>query len=413
MTLQSALRRYYTVFFLKNFASSIPAGVLVLYILQKGLSVQDIGIIFGVISLTVIFLEIPTGGLADTLGRKNIALAGFLFNFAAVCILLAANNLPTAVFYSLLLGIGLSLGSGSLEAWFIDKIEEENPDVDLQPYLARQDFYETVANALGALLGGLLPYLTMTYGWPTFQPLSSPLILSLVFRILSILTLILLIPSDTPNREIQYKPYAKLQNILKTSFSLVLQKTQLKYLLLITFVNGIALGSFDAFWQPYIKLVMNLTEENTVSFGLLQAAGFVCATIGSLYASTFVKQIRYHNLAALSAQIGKTLIFLCLASSVNFYAIGIAFGLFYITLMLNISPHMTLYNQQVSSENRSTLLSISSLVLFLGAGLGAVIFGYLAENYSFSIAFLVLALPTFLSSFFYIGIESRAKVTQI
>jgi predicted MFS family arabinose efflux permease len=81
--------------------------------------------------------------------------------------------------------------------------------------------------------------------------------------------------------------------------------------------------------------------------------------------------------------------------------------------MLNISPHMTLYNQQVSSENRSTLLSISSLVLFLGAGLGAVIFGYLAENYSFSIAFLVLALPTFLSSFFYIGIESRAKVTQI
>ena len=107
----------------------------------------------------------------------------------------------------------------------------------------------------------------------------------------------------------------------------------------------------------------------------------------------------------------KTVVLLILAASSNVYVTTIAFGLFYATLTLNLSPHMTLFNQRIPSEQRSTLLSVNSLVLYLGISLGSTTFGYLAQNYSFGVAFLMLAIPTFISSFFYLGIESRSTKT--
>ncbi len=159
MSMQSALRRYYIVFFLRIFSESLPTGIIVLYLLQRGFSLQNIGLVFAILSVTIILLEVPTGGLADAIGRKKVALAGYILRFLAIVILAFSSEFYMLLLYPVFRGIGLSLGSGSLEAWFIDKIKQDNPDVDLQPYLAQQDLYETVASSLGALVGGAIPLL--------------------------------------------------------------------------------------------------------------------------------------------------------------------------------------------------------------------------------------------------------------
>lgn len=413
MSLQGALRRYFFVFFLRHFSASLPTGIIVLYLLQQGLSLQTVGLAFALLSLTVILLEIPTGGLADAVGRKKVALAGYFFMTLAIAVLLVPN-IYTLMLYPVLMGIGLSLGSGSLEAWFIDKIEQDNPGVDLQPYLAKQDLYETVASALGAIVGGAIPFLVNLSAISLIDPLRLNIMLSVLGRVISVLALVTLIPTDHPSENPNYNPQQKLHNIFSKAFRLLGSQIQLQRLLLVHFASGMSLACIEFFWQPHFRDTLGFSENNTLLFGSIMAAGFFCGTLGSLYATSFVNRLGQHSLAALGAQIFKTVILLILAAATNVYVTTVAFGLFYATLTLNYSPHMTLFNQRIPGEHRSTLLSINSFIFYIGVSLGSMTFGYLAEHYSFGVAFVVLALPTFLSSFFYLGIESRAtKATQV
>ncbi len=410
MSLQGALRRYFFVFFLRHFSASLPTGIIVLYLLQQGLSLQNVGLLFAVLSIIIILLEIPTGGLADAIGRKKVALAGYFFMTLAIAVLLIPN-VYTLLLYPVLMGIGLSLGSGSLEAWFIDKIEKDNPGVDLQPYLAKQDIYETVASALGAIIGGAIPFLVNRSGFSSIDPLSLTIMLSVLGRVMSVIALVTLIPTDHPSENPSYNPQQRLNNIFSNAFRLITTQRQLWRLFLTYFVSGMSLACIELFWQPHFRDTLSLPESNTLLFGSIMAGGFFCGTLGSVYATKLVNDLGQHSLAALSSQMFKAVVFLILAASSNIYITTSAFGLFYATLTVNFSPHMTLFNQRISSEQRSTLLSVNSFIFYIGFGLGSMLFGHLAENFGFELAFFYFAIPTFISSFFYLGIESRSTKT--
>ena len=69
------------------------------------------------------------------------------------------------------------------------------------------------------------------------------------------------------------------------------------------------------------------------------------------------------------------------------------FSIFYLSTFLfnglTSSPHQTLLNEQLPKERRSTLLSFESIFLQVGALIGSLIMGYIAQNLSISIAWIV------------------------
>ena len=412
MTLHSALNRYYITYFLKNFASAIPAGVLILFMVQRGLGLGDVGLLFLVASVTVILLELPTGGLADAVGRKKVAVASYLFGTAAVVALLFITNIQTALVYAVCLGLAQALGSGSLEAWFIDQIKLDNPDVDLQPFFAKETVVETVANAAGALLGGLLPVLIIQWGVGV-EPLATPLILSLIVRSAAFVALLTLIPNDAPEENATLTPLRDVQVILGDAFALVGKDNGLKQLLAITLANGVALGSLEAFWQPHFRDTIGISMENTVVFGVVQAVGFLFGTAGGLLATRFVAQFSGNKRAAMTAQVIKALLFFVLAVSTNFIVTTVVFALFYLVLVLNISPHMALYNHTLPNNRRSALLSISSIVLFMGVGGGSAAVGWLSAQYGFGAAFLFIGVVTFVSALLYLKLPAPQPVAEV
>lgn len=404
MSLKSALRRFYLVHFLKNLASAVPAGFMFLFILERGFNLQDIGIIFTTFALTVIILEVPTGGLADAIGRKKTAIYSYLLNIVAILLLYVSTNMMIALAYAVAAGLGQTLGSGSLDAWFIDQIKKDNPDTDLQPYLARADVYETLSSTIGALLGGVAPLIAY-YFYPDIELLAVPLLLSIVLRGFSLYALIRLIPGDNPNPEAQLQPLKALRFILQDASKTVAHSSQLQRLLLANFANGLALGSFDAFWQPYFKTAVGIASSNTLAYGVLQAAGFLCATVGSLIATWFVSRSGGHGRAAFITQVVKAVLFVVLAMTNNIFISSLAFSFFYITLMMNLSPHGTLYNHNLPNNRRSSLMSINSLTLFLGSGVGLFVIGWIANQFGFASAFISIAAITFLSAFCYWGMR--------
>ena len=104
LTTNSIRRRYYTILFLVWFATSLPLSLSVLLAQARGIGLAEVGLALGVYSLTIVALEVPTGGLADAVGRKRVALLAFalaaLYNLA----FLFAFSFPTLLLAMILYG---------------------------------------------------------------------------------------------------------------------------------------------------------------------------------------------------------------------------------------------------------------------------------------------------------------------
>jgi len=82
------------------------------------------------------------------------------------------------------------------------------------------------------------------------------------------------------------------------------------------------------------------------------------------------------------------------------------FTVFYLALFLfngmNNAPHATIFNEQIPSEKRPTLLSFESFFLQIGGLLGTLIMGYISHNFSITIAWFIGSAILILSCFTYL-----------
>src|SRR5690606_20621725 len=105
---------------------------------------------------------------ADAIGRRPVALASQLFTLASFVLLLFVTGPFTALAYAVLQGIGSALHSGALDAWYVDELNQLDPEVPLQRHLALVEVAQAGGMLLGSALGGLLPSLTagLDLPWP-------------------------------------------------------------------------------------------------------------------------------------------------------------------------------------------------------------------------------------------------------
>ena len=103
--------------------------------------------------MIIVLLEVPTGGLADAIGRKRVTLIALLFTLVSEVAILFAFSLPMFLLFAVLSGTGRALISGAPVAWFIDSLQAADPEVDVQPALAQAGTFELFALAAGTLLG--------------------------------------------------------------------------------------------------------------------------------------------------------------------------------------------------------------------------------------------------------------------
>ena len=74
-TVRSATRRLVGLTALRWLPVGLTTPVMVLLASSRGLSPVEIGLAFTAHGVVIVLLELPTGGLADSLGRRPIASA--------------------------------------------------------------------------------------------------------------------------------------------------------------------------------------------------------------------------------------------------------------------------------------------------------------------------------------------------
>ncbi len=130
-----------------------------------------IGTIYAVAHLITVVLELPTGALADLLGRKKTVFLGLLFiGLSWIYISQAKNAMWLWVGYSIN-GVGNALVSGADVALIFDSLKELGKDKEYAQYMSKAGFIFRGGMVVSTFLGGYfyilhqrLPYFLVGIG---------------------------------------------------------------------------------------------------------------------------------------------------------------------------------------------------------------------------------------------------------
>jgi MFS transporter, DHA1 family, quinolone resistance protein len=414
--IEGSVKRLLTIFSVHQalhwFLIGLIAPILALFQMEKGLNLLQIGINIAIYSGTVILLELPTGGLADTIGRKKV----YIYSLAAKCIsvvvLLFSKSFLSVAAGFVFFGIARALSSGSMDAWFVDEFRKIHPKGNLQHALAVIGIFVPIGLGVGSIAGGFLPDLLgpILSKIPIFDIYSINFLAILVFIGIQFIYTSTAI-SETVDANIEGGIIAGLKKVpivISESIQYGLKDRVILKLLIATAALGVGLAGMENFWQPRLKVIIG-QDSSTRIFGLLSAGYFFAASLGSLIITPICTLFRNNYAKILFALRIFLSGFYCLLAMQT----GLAgFSFFYISLFffngLSNAPHAAVLNERVPQEKRSTLLSFESLVLQLGAAGSSIIMGYIANTVSIPVSWYISAAVLFLSSFAYLLIRKES-----
>lgn len=112
--------------------------------------VQAVGLVTSVIT------EVPTGAIADLLGKKKTLILSFLFTGTGEFIIAFFPGFPTLVIAFIILNTGYSLYSGTMDAFMYDTLVSEKREKEYARVLSRSSAIISVAIAFASIVGGFM-----------------------------------------------------------------------------------------------------------------------------------------------------------------------------------------------------------------------------------------------------------------
>ena len=120
----SALRLFYAYRFLATSYLYVP--IFMLYQASRGLDFRAGLALGGIYCAVVIAVEVPTGVLADRLGRRRAMATGALAMVAACLVAASAHSFVTFAIAETLAAVSMALCSGADSAYLYDLLASEN-----------------------------------------------------------------------------------------------------------------------------------------------------------------------------------------------------------------------------------------------------------------------------------------------
>src|SRR2546423_3266911 len=155
------IQRTYLVLMLGNtLAASLIWGINTIFLLDAGLSNLEAFAANAFFTAGMVLFEVPTGIVADTVGRRASYLLGTL-TLAASTLLYVLLWRIEAPFWawavvSILIGLGFTFFSGAVEAWLVDAPTANGFTGELETVFGRGQVVTGVAMLGGSVVGGLI-----------------------------------------------------------------------------------------------------------------------------------------------------------------------------------------------------------------------------------------------------------------
>jgi MFS family permease len=374
---------YYVLSGLYTLSAAAIWGVNTLFLLDAGLSFFEVFVANAAYSLGTVLFEVPTGVVADTLGRRM----SFLLSVSVLAVStglyvgLAEVGAGVIAFAlaSVLMALGFTFYSGAMEAWLVDALNATGYRGLLDRVFARAQQVTGTAMLVGTVGGGLLGQIDLSIPYVV----RSALLLAVFVLAYGVMHDIGFTPQSLPLGQLAPQIAANARAGVAFGWS----QRPLRLLMLASCVQwGFFAWAFYAS-QPYL---LDLLESDAIWVAGLVAAGIAGSTIAGNQVVDYV-----------SRYCGRRTTLLLAAGAIQTVAavvVGVA-GSFWIALAALLvltagigitSPVRQSYlHQLVPSEQRATVVSFDSMVSGAGGVGGQVGLGALGEARSVSSAFVV------------------------
>nr|WP_245547769.1 MFS transporter [Halovivax ruber] len=149
--------------FMATYSVGFIWPIFTLFLLWNDLSFTEIGLLSAVSAVLVVVLEVPTGYLADRIGRRRVLLLGLLAMAASLLgFVVAAAFWQFVVLYALW-SISTAFHSGTADAWLYDTLRESVREDEFTRIRGRGGAIYEWTSAATMIVGGLLYVLHPTY----------------------------------------------------------------------------------------------------------------------------------------------------------------------------------------------------------------------------------------------------------
>ena len=366
----------------------------ILFLLEKGLSFTQIGILYAVREIVVNISEIPSGIIADTYGRKRALMAGLLFFMISFLVFYLSTDFWLFLLAFVLYGLGDAFRSGTHKGMIMDYLKLNAWEGQKISYYGHTRSWSQMGSALSSLLAGLIVFYSGRY--------QSIFLLSIIPYLVNLL-LIASYPGEL-NKSLKLKETGTRPGIGSTfrQFSKIIRRPKVLEIVNSSAIHTAYLRAVKDYIQPLmvhvallIPLMLHLEAEkkNGIIIGLIYFFIYLLTSQASRLSSRFVVQNK------------KSISFITLLFGFTF---GVVSGFLYmegiwiialitfvgIFIVENIrKPVLTGFiADQVSNEILTSVISAQSFIRTLMTALLALVFGIIADSKGIGLSFLIVSL---------------------
>lgn len=369
--LEHNIFKNYIYTFLSSF--NITSGVWMLYLAYKGLSLFEIGLMEAIFHLTSFTMEVPTGIVADLLGRKTSRLLGrFVAILSTVMMIFSSNALGFAVSF-IFSALSYNLESGAGDALIFDSMKEIGQDSKYMKVKGKVEVMFQIANAMALPLGG---YIAMLDYGIVYK-------LAMIIGVVTFLQSLSFIEPTVGKVEQKENAMATFTHQFKDSFGIIRNSRQLSFLIIMT--ESFAVFATTTFY--YIQNYLLMNGRSQFRIGIVLAIGALLSAVTASQAHRLEKKFGYKK--TLSFVLVAGVFFLWLMVTGTYSELGII-GLSAVEALeyVVMSDYI---NRLIPSERRATILSMQSMVFSFFMIIIFPIVGLVGDLFSLQISFMMIA----------------------
>ncbi len=405
---EKILQTYVTLTLLSTFASSFIWGINTLFLLDAGLSITQAFAANAFFTVGQVLFEIPTGVVADTVGRRASYLLGSATLFVSTLLYLVLWQVQgpfwSWALVSMLLGLGFTFFTGATEAWLVDGLNYTKHKGTLESAFAKGQIASGIAMLTGTVAGGVIAQFT-NLGVPYIL---RALMLAVTFVVAGVLM-----------KDVGFTPkkgasvFKEMRLVFSASLEHGFHKPAVRWVMLAApFTAGVGFYAFYAM-QPYLLELYGQTDSYAIA-GLAAAIVAGAQVIGG-FTVPYVRSAFKLRTSVLLAGVALSATTLAIIGMITSFWLALALLVVWAIVFAATIPIRQAYlNELIPSAQRATVLSSDNLLGSMGGvviqpGLGKVadLHGY-GASYVVGATIELLAMP-----FLLLARSQHAKADKI
>jgi len=372
------LMKNVTLDYISTFITNLnmQSSIWVLYLAYCGLNLAQIGLVEGVYHATSILFEIPSGAVADLLGRKRSMLFSRGCIAVSCIIMLFARDFWLFALGFAVQALGNNLNSGSEEALVYDSMKYAGQEEQYLRVCGRLNVIIEVSQGIATVVGGILA--EFSYVWCYSA--------CLVIAVLALIPVSLMAEAPYVDSQLE-KDRKSMKEVVvfhfKTCFEIL--RTDRRILNIIVYYSTVFAAETVLFF--YSQQYFYELGYNKIQISLILLVVGVVSCAGAVVSERFYK--KFGKRTALIGALVIAAAFLgygfqnMMLSVVSFVAAG-----FFNSVLYPVQSE--LLNRLIPSAQRATLISVNSMFFSVGMILLFPLAGALADKWGLAVIFAAI-----------------------